>query len=135
MSGELTNNQMYPFLQERLERIESKLDFLLRQSARKESVALEPTAYSALAQAGMDPRQLQTHKVVTLLDDWEAEQESKEKMPTASLHQKFVGHARDMLSRWKSRGMPQNLIDKLGIVVADAEASFITPKEDGDEQR
>lgn len=56
-----------------LQRIESKLDFLLRQQARKESVPLAPTAYSALAQAGMDPRDLQTHKVVTLLDDWKAE--------------------------------------------------------------
>lgn len=59
---------------ERLERIESKLDFMMRQQARKESVPLAPTAYSALAQAGMDPRKLSTHKVVTLLDDWKAEQ-------------------------------------------------------------
>ena len=57
-----------------LQRIESKLDFMLRQSTRKESVPLAPEAYSALAQAGMDPRQLSTHKVVTLLDDWHAEQ-------------------------------------------------------------
>lgn len=78
MSGQLTNEQMYPFLQQRLERIESKLDFMLRQSARKESVPLAPKAYSALAQAGMDPRKLSVHKVVTLLDEWKAEQAEKD---------------------------------------------------------
>ena len=58
----------------RLERIESKLDFILRQNSRKESVPLVPRAYSAMAQAGMDPRSLSTHKVVTGLDDWRKEQ-------------------------------------------------------------
>ncbi len=61
----------------RLDRIESKLDFILRQNSRKESVPLAPTAYSALAQAGMDPRSLSTHKVVTGLDDWLAEEIEK----------------------------------------------------------
>ena len=59
---------------ERLERIESKLDFMLRQNSRKESVALPAEAYSPLAQAGINPRELATHKVVTALDDWNAEQ-------------------------------------------------------------
>lgn len=65
---------MSDIIVKQLKRIESKLDFMLRQQARKESVPLAPEAYSALAQAGMDPRKLSTHKVVTLLDDWKAEQ-------------------------------------------------------------
>lgn len=129
--GEKVERKM---MMDHLERIESKLDFMLRQQARKESVPLAPTAYSALAQAGMDPRQLQTHKVVTLLDDWRAEQNKPPEHPgrfgcvlyLCDNCQKATVSQVDAERYWCSN---------CGKGYSTEEVSKLMKKEDGDERR